>query len=859
MDEARYLKRKIRSGNLDVHPTEKALVVNYDVEALILGELGDPMLGDRKECQKIIRLKSLNADTNVKLLAKEVIEKCSLIHESKLQEVEQLIYYLQNRKDNNEDGESNGRFPRPLSSYSLNAESPEMERAVISNIDKYMELLYEEIPDKIKGSSMILQLARIPDNLQELTKNESLFSVLARVLREDWKKSIDLSINIIYVFFCFSTYSQFHDVVLEHRIGSLCMDIIDYELNRYDQWREDFEKRRSHFESTTGLCLRSVASPEGSDKKSKAVNDVCTTDGPVDYQEKKRPADEVCDLSKEEIDNLKDELEKSRRKFKNLTKKQEQLLKVAFYLLLNIAESPEVEKKMRKKNLTGLLMKTLDRTNTDLLILVVTFLKKLTICKENKDNMAEGNIVEKLPKLLHSSNPDLVSSTLKLLYNLSFDVKLRGKMVKVGLLQKFIKFLSHDDINRTTILGLLYHLSMDDKVKAMFTNTDCIPTVTDSLLESDDEQMVPELIALCVNLAINGRNAELMIQNNRLRNLVEKAFKSQNALLMKIVRNISQHDFAKENFVEFVGDFAMAVTQSECKDFVVEVVGVMGNLSLPDLDYSQILQRCNLIPWIRNTLVPGKAPDDLVLEAVIFLGTAAADEDCAQLMCKADMLLPLIELLKAKQEDDEMVLQIIYLFYQISKHESTRHYLISETANEAPAYLIDLMHDKNPAIRKICDACLDVIALCDKDWAARIKFEKFRSHNQQWLGMVESINIDSIAGSLPPAEEEGMDDEDSLVPFSESELLQHTMLFPSSSSGSHARFTLDEEELAAKGAFDNTAGSSSRPLSRYSRDLDEITELMASTKSRLSMGSGIEDLYHSSKLKLDTDTSHLVM
>lgn len=43
-----YSNRKVRSGNLDVHPTEKALVVNYDVEALILGELGDPMLGDRK-------------------------------------------------------------------------------------------------------------------------------------------------------------------------------------------------------------------------------------------------------------------------------------------------------------------------------------------------------------------------------------------------------------------------------------------------------------------------------------------------------------------------------------------------------------------------------------------------------------------------------------------------------------------------------------------------------------------------------------------------------------------------------------------------------------------------------------------
>lgn len=39
---------------------------------------------------------------------------------------------------------------------------------------------------------------------------ECLFSVetalgaLARVLREDWKQSVELATNIIYVFFCFS-------------------------------------------------------------------------------------------------------------------------------------------------------------------------------------------------------------------------------------------------------------------------------------------------------------------------------------------------------------------------------------------------------------------------------------------------------------------------------------------------------------------------------------------------------------------------------------------------------------------------------------------------------------------------------
>ena len=45
--------RRVRSGGLDVHPTERALVVQYEVEATILGKMGDPMVGDRKEYQKM--------------------------------------------------------------------------------------------------------------------------------------------------------------------------------------------------------------------------------------------------------------------------------------------------------------------------------------------------------------------------------------------------------------------------------------------------------------------------------------------------------------------------------------------------------------------------------------------------------------------------------------------------------------------------------------------------------------------------------------------------------------------------------------------------------------------------------------
>ena len=41
------------------------------------------------------------------------------------------------------------------------------------------------------------------------------------------------------MFFCFSTFSQFHPIISHYKIGSLVMDIVDYEINRYQQWTDE--------------------------------------------------------------------------------------------------------------------------------------------------------------------------------------------------------------------------------------------------------------------------------------------------------------------------------------------------------------------------------------------------------------------------------------------------------------------------------------------------------------------------------------------------------------------------------------------------------------------------------------------
>lgn len=82
---------------------------------------------------------------------------------------------------------------------------------------------------------------------------ETVVGALARVLREDWKKSTELATNIVYIFFCFSSFTQFHGVIVHFKIGALCMNIVEHELKKYDMWNEELQKKKK----ADILCIKS--------------------------------------------------------------------------------------------------------------------------------------------------------------------------------------------------------------------------------------------------------------------------------------------------------------------------------------------------------------------------------------------------------------------------------------------------------------------------------------------------------------------------------------------------------------------------------------------------------------------------
>lgn len=367
------------------------------------------------------------------------------------------------------------------------------------------------------------------------------------------------------------------------------MDVIDYELKRYEQMKNDLENRKNPEIKPRELtkstdCLETTLNNEEKPKemepprrripelkqrpksgnwssyhgsmstsliRSRNMNNSYheSLNGDVDnVNGLNEPATTDSQEKLNDPKKQKEDIEKLNKQLKLFAKKQEQLLRVSFYLLLNIAENVKVEEKMRKKSIVKMLIKALERQNIELLVLIVTFLKKLSIVRDNKDEMYDLNIIEKLPRLLQSTHPDLIQVTLKLLFNLSFDGGLRSKMIRVGFLPKLVTFLT-DDKHHEIVLKILYHMSLDDKIKSMFTYTDCIQLVTDMMLLNLNHKTDQDLIGLCINLALNKRNAQLMIENNRLHNLMERAFKYEDALLMKMIRNISIHENLRMQFI----------------------------------------------------------------------------------------------------------------------------------------------------------------------------------------------------------------------------------------------------------------------------------------------------------------------
>ena len=192
-----------------------------------------------------------------------------------------------------------------------------------------------------------------------------------------------------------------------------------------------------------------------------------------------------------------------------------------------------------------------------------------------------------------------------------------------GLIPKFVELL-RSSCYRDVVLGILYHLSIEDAHKSLFTFTDANALVVQMLLSNSARlRNTPELVALTVNLANSSRNALAMCEGDGLASIVRAALQNAEPLLFKVLRNLCQHEVqVKVQLVPHVVRLVHVLKDPQTtSDLMVEVLGILGNMNVTEVDYGKLVQEHRLLPFISSLLQPGVVEDDILLEAVIFVGT----------------------------------------------------------------------------------------------------------------------------------------------------------------------------------------------------------------------------------------------
>lgn len=67
-------------------------------------------------------------------------------------------------------------------------------------------------------------------------------AIVSRTLRDEYKRSMNLTLYLLYIFYAYSNYSVFHEFIGQKEVGSTTMKVVEYELKRYNAKVKEFRK-----------------------------------------------------------------------------------------------------------------------------------------------------------------------------------------------------------------------------------------------------------------------------------------------------------------------------------------------------------------------------------------------------------------------------------------------------------------------------------------------------------------------------------------------------------------------------------------------------------------------------------------
>jgi hypothetical protein len=143
---------------------------------------------------------------------------------------------------------------------------------------------------------------------------------------------------------------------------------------------------------------------------------------------------------------------------------------------------------------------------------------------------------------LTSDNDTILQLNLKLLKNLCPDPDFRLLLSHTQMVSKLLSdSLLNDPTLRSLSLQVLYWISVDAIGIVEMAQPQSIARLLRFIFESKQEAIPLDVGALMINLSTHKLCASVMCEESGLKFIVKKALKTNDVLLLKLLRNLASH------------------------------------------------------------------------------------------------------------------------------------------------------------------------------------------------------------------------------------------------------------------------------------------------------------------------------
>jgi hypothetical protein len=747
------VKKRIKPGRLEPSADGQSIVVHFTNEITHLDEDGKAMgtdkVQDKREVSVAKQLRGLR-EQDIPALAQEIVEKCRYIPASKTRQVEQVLSKLLSAIP--PDPWAGGHFAREPSAGSRGNPgisrgsfagsffaaddmratrmaspiedvlqlSDVLPEAHISHVDDYADELYEEeMEAKTLGAQRLLRICTETQQLEEISGHSTLLGVLSRELRENSKRSHELTVAITGIFLCLGHFSKFHPVLVRHECNDMTMRVLEYESKRRTVLTKEIDLKRGRL-----VALGSQATH-----------------------------DNALSLRREED------------RYNGVLDRQDRLLQLCLLVLRILAEDVTVERMLVRRHICKFLTKLLDRDSEDLLLVTLGFLHKLVAFEENKDQLVQQpEILSRLFELTTHPCTSVVDLAMRVCYNLSFDCRARhafASQTKVlGTLVATVKQKSQK-ILRKTALRLLYQLTMDNAARTAISEKcpECIALALQLVVNSPESRVDKIAVAICVNFAAHRGCAEVIVEQEMFAKVAVRAVQFGDATLLKVLRHMTSMDSVRPRLLEVLAAdnyggstwlhelVVLSSSPSTGPDLLVECMGIFANLQCqtPEVQWPDLIEAGLLELLQRLFTSHSPSDDDVLLECIMLTSVLALDPASAPLLAASKVPSALPRFLTDKHEDAEILVQLLFTLRCLLLQEDNCEVLLR--TSDVPDRILDLFREVGDqdrdtpcwqVIRASAEEILELIIAADSQdgheshWAERIKAFRFRIYNEEW-------------------------------------------------------------------------------------------------------------------------------